>query len=113
MKKVFIISALLILSTGSVLAYQRTKIEPTYFIPQTDIKAQEKIATKKRPLSESIKQEVQNQNKKMEKNPEYQQIYDEYLKDVEQIGQTNTYPNTNQINKDLEEMTSNEHFLVP
>ena len=44
--------------------------------------------------------------------PQYKQKYDEYIEDLEYIGDTGEYPNNQSLQNDLAKMNSDEKFYI-
>ena len=44
--------------------------------------------------------------------PQYKQKYDEYIEDLEYIGDTGEYPNNQGLRNDLAKMNSDEKFYI-
>lgn len=51
-------------------------------------------------------------DKELESTPEYQQKYDDYIRDLQKIGATGQYPENKTLNDELAKMNSNERMVV-
>lgn len=64
-------------------------------------------------MSKPIDSEYLNySDKELENTPEYQQKYDDYIKDLQKIATTGQYPENKTLNDELAKMNSNERMIV-
>lgn len=64
-------------------------------------------------INKPIDSEYINYNdKELESTPEYQQKYDDYIRDLQKIAKTGQYPENRTLNDELAKMNSNERVIV-
>lgn len=72
--------------------------------PAEENRVQEVMALPKTSTQSPIKEEA------LEDTPKYQQKYNDYSNDIEQIGRTGTMPENPELQEDLEQMNSDERI---
>ncbi len=120
---------LLSLKASAAQEYQRKQVMPEFFIPQQALPKPEKLPPIKfstlAPQDEAVKkvslqeqkttpqtQQTATPPEDLEVMPQYKQKYDEYIEDLEYIGDTGEYPNNQGLRNDLAKMDSDEKFYI-
>lgn len=120
---------LIVLRASAAQEYQRKQVMPEFFIPQQALPKPEKLPPIKfstlAPQDDGVKKvSIQEQTpapkaqqaatppEALEVMPQYKQKYDEYIEDLEYIGDTGEYPNNQGLQNDLAKMNSDEKFYI-
>lgn len=117
-KILWLLMALLIVTGVNVYAqnsdgrYVRKQLQPEFFIPEGQWNPQEKLPPVVKPqpkvptaaVEESVPQQA------TEEIPDYQRKYQEYVEDLKKIDAQGTPPANQALQRDLEQMNSNEQF---
>lgn len=127
MKKIIFVFLILILSVSSVFAqYKRKLKEPDFFIPYNDRMHKpeqlSKFEKKKKFLAKTTNKTQKNKEKNKENKeedkslfkikPDYKQIYDNYLKDINVFIASKEFSNNIAFENDLKAMSTGEIFEV-
>lgn len=109
--------------------YVRKRVEPDFFMPQGAINRPEKlpmprytegqeVTVKEARPGDVFENEVidnpdaDHADSDMENTPEYKKKYDEYVKDLDNISQTGSIPESQALKEDLGQMDSEARKIV-
>lgn len=116
MRKVILISFLLILSVSNVFAqYKRKLKEPDFFIPYNDRMHKPEVLPKLKNIANTAHKTVKNNKKDdvfFEETPEYKKIYDDYFNTIKNFMLTKKFEENGSLDNDLSMMISGDVFEV-
>ena len=136
--KLVLLCCLLMMWSVASAQYVRKKLKPTgFFIPESELEEKEytvpivkyysgnenTVAVKTKPKPQpskvvtplptpTIDNEASPQSPLPDTTPDYQQVYQEYLKDIDKVSKGKKLPPNQQLNNDLAKMDSNQRILA-
>ena len=116
MKKVILFFLVFILMENNVYAeYVRKVKEPDFFIPYSDRMHKPEVLQKIKKQDKTITKTVKNNQKGkilFNKKPDYKNIYDNYIRDINNYLATKNFERNENLENDLSMMNNNDVFEI-